>query len=357
MLAIIVFILVFGLIVLVHELGHFLAAKWAGVAVEEFGIGFPPRLWSIKRKGTVYSINWIPFGGFVRLKGDGKQIDHRDSLSSRSALTRLGVAVAGVLMNFFLGFLVLLIGFYLGMPPIVTHPKSYVGEENLKTAVVIVGVDKNQPAYSAGFKPGDVVLRVKEKEIVLSGDLVETVSKNPGRALSVLVKRKGEEQTLTVTPALQEGKGSIGVIIEDGITKVRYSPFLVPYFALQEALKIVSAVAVALFNFIVQLFTKGVLPPDLAGPVGIAKLTAEILTLGFFRLLQFVVLLTINLGILNILPFPALDGGRIVFVLLELVRGRRLPVAVENLIHSIGFVLLMILILVVTYRDILKLFI
>jgi len=356
MLAVIVFILIFSLVVLVHELGHFLAAKWAGVAVEEFGIGFPPRIWGIKKKGTIYSVNWIPFGGFVRLKGDGKQTTHKNSLNSRGPGVRFGIAIAGVLMNFFLGFLILMFGFYMGMPPVVTHPEHYASKQNLKTAIVVMEVEKDSPASQAGFKTGDTVLEINGEDIFHTDDLVQTVSGNPGRNLSVLVRRDGKEQNLFVVPRLQKGKGAIGVMVEEGITKVHYSPWLVPYFALQETGRLIVAVTVAFYHLIIQIFAHATLPSDLAGPVGIVRLTANVLTLGFSRLLQFVVLLTINLGVLNILPFPALDGGRIMFILLELMRRRRLPVTIENAIHSAGFVLLMLLILAVTYKDILKFF-
>ena len=357
LLSIIIFIFIFGLFVFLHELGHFWGAVRAGVRVEEFGFGLPPRLWGVKRGGTIYSINWIPFGGFVRLKGEGVSGGtDPDSLRNQSYGARFLVTVGGVLMNFLTALVLLMIGFWLGMPPIVSDVSNYTTDDSqLDAQILILQVDKGTPAEAAGIKAGDVVVSVDGQSLTTVPDLQAAVAGK--RQVVIAVQRGDKEIILSVTTVQEEGREVIGVLADELISGVHYVWWQVPYFALQETWQLIRNITVAIVGFLGGLITSGSVPDSVAGPVGIAKITAQAVSLGFLAVLQFAIFLNVNLGLINIVPFPALDGGRLLFLVVELVRGgRRLRPEVENTVHSLGFLLLLVFIFVVTYRDIVKLF-
>ena len=356
-LAVVVFVLIFGLIVLVHELGHFYFAKRAGIKVEEFGFGLPPRLWGIKKGETIYSLNWIPFGGFVRMLGENEAVNSHRAFSSKSAGQRILVVVAGVMMNFGLGFVLMMLGFWLAMPPFVTPPEQYVANPSQITSqVVVVGVIEGSPAEAAGLQSGDYLLGAGATTFTTTDDFKEFTNANGAQAFTVRVQRDNEAMELRLTPTLGEAGFEVGAWIDRSVQSVHYVWWQVPWLALQETARLLWVVLVAIAGFIYQLFTKASVSSDLAGPVGIAKITADLLSLGWLRIVQFTIFLSINLGIINLVPFPALDGGRLLFIIIELLRGgRKVPQRIEGAIHGLGFVLIMLLILVVTYRDVIKL--
>lgn len=356
-LAVIVFVVIFGLVVLVHELGHFYFAKRAGIKVEEFGFGLPPRLWGVKRGETIYSINWIPFGGFVRMLGENETVNNKRAFSSKSAGQRAMVAVAGVLMNFVLAFVIMMIGFWFSMPPFVTPVERYVSDPSqVESRVVVVNVVDDSPAQAAGLQPGDYLLRSGETVFSTAEEFVAFTSDAGTRAVEVVISRGGEESVVTVTPEQGDEGVEIGAWIDRDIQSVDYVWWQVPWLALQETAQLLWVVMVVIWQFLYQLFATASVSPDLAGPVGIAKITADLLNLGWLRIVQFTIFLSINLGIINLVPFPALDGGRLLFILIEVIRGgRKVPHKIEGAIHSLGFVLIMLLLLVVTYRDVIKL--
>lgn len=533
--------MIFSVLVLVHEWGHFFVARKAGIKVEEFGFGYPPRVWSFKRKGTIYSINAIPFGGFVRLLGedanDSKVLKDQSSFIAKPAWVRVLVVVAGVVMNFLLAIVLLTIGFSFGIQPLILSGQDVLqnidnGTIHLANGVLIKAVEKgsvadldglkagdllvtlngknlptalemeslfqnkqpqkldlqvqrdgvlqnvqistqaNQPvgfsldklmdlpkvfvqtvktgsaAELAGLRRGDLILTVNDKNIydssdfqtifkpgaalkiqvlrdnkVLSlafqtslkedssalfpdekivvynvpandiadkagikpGDLLfsigdQTITDYPqllklnkqysGKEVSYKIRRGGELLDLKITP---DKDGLIGVylaqIIADkssefsyynaaytfSVTKIddtKYPLLVAPFKALEETGRL-SVLTIEMFgNVVSSIFTKFTVPEGVAGPVGIFKLTGTFVQEGLLSLIRFMALLSLSLAIINVLPFPALDGGRLFFILIEVVTRRRVSGRVEHIIHAIGFVLLMILIIAVTYSDI-----
>jgi len=351
----IIFILIFSLLVLVHEAGHFMAAKRAGVKVEEFGLGLPPRIWGKKKHGTIWSFNWIPFGGFVKLKGeDGEYSSDKDSMAKKNYGQRLLIIVAGVLMNFALAYVLLMIGFWSGMAPVALDVKA-LGANEFTSRVIILDTVKDSPAVNAGLKAGDIIVSVDGKPVTLVSELKSQVAVNSS-SVKLVVDRAGQQLAMTLKPVIQNDQKVIGVLIDETVSKVNYVWWKVPYYALLDFLLLVKQITGALVVFVVHLFTTGSLQDSVTGPVGIAKVTGEAVKLGWMYTLQLIVFLSVNLGLINIIPFPALDGGRLIFILIEMGRGgKKVSKKVENAIHSLGFVLLLALIFAVTYRDIVHL--
>ncbi|MDD5701954.1 MAG: RIP metalloprotease RseP [Dehalococcoidales bacterium] len=340
--AIIAFLIILVILVVAHELGHFLTAKSRGVQVTEFGIGFPPRIWGIKRGETLYSVNALPLGGFVKLAGEE---DPRvpGSLASKGYGTRLLVLSAGSIMNLLLPFVILSIAF------MIPH-NVYV------SPVVIEEVAENSPAAAAGLHPGDTVLSVNDNIIANSADLQRHVQLNLGKEIEFTVRHADSTtETIQVTPRWRTppGQGATGIVMsrpaEPPTVVSRSEPV---WRAVPLGVNECVETLVLFKNEIIRWFI-GAAAPQLTGPVGMAEITGEVVQSGFSTLLQFAAFLSINLGIINLLPLPALDGGRIAFVLLEMVRGgRRVSPKVEGYIHLIGFMLLIGLMVLVTYGDI-----
>jgi len=346
-------------LVIVHEWGHFYFARRAGIKVEEFGLGLPPRIAGFKLGETIYSINWIPFGGFVKIYGENEVIKgDKRAFSNKSPGWRMLVLSAGVLMNILAGFLVLMIGFWLSMPPLVTPPEYYVGDSaNIESKVVVLNVLENSPADQAQLMPGDYILGSGQTVFSLPDDLRGFLSDKSGQPVDLIISRSGQQLSVTMTPITEAEGVFIGVWIDRFVEQVSYVWWQVPWFALQESVRLLGVIIIAIASFIYQLFSTASLPSELAGPVGIAKITVDLLHLGWLKILQFIVFLSFNLGVINLVPFPALDGGRLLFVILEVLRGgKRVSDQVERTVHAIGFMLLMLLIAVVTYKDIIKLF-
>lgn len=355
LLSIVVFVLMFSVLVLVHEVGHYLAAKRAGVKVEEFGLGLPPRIAGKRRHGTIWSINLIPFGGFVRLKGeDGQHPNDKDSMVSKGYGDRLLIITAGVLMNFLLAYVLLMVGFWFGMAPLAADSKQFAGT-TFDSKVVVVQVLKDSGAAAAGLEPGDVVLRVGETPVTLATELQQAVGAQ--RQVTLSIERDHQPMEIKVNTKTEDGKQVMGVMVDEAVSKVSYMWWKVPGLALLDLVLLLKNIAVGLWMFIVHLFATASIQDSVSGPVGIAKVTSEAVKMGWSYTLQLVIFLSVNLGLINIVPFPALDGGRLMFILLEIVRGgKKIGKEWENGIHSLGFLLLLALIFAVTYRDIVNLF-
>ena len=357
-LALIVFVVMFSILILVHELGHFWAARRAGVKVEEFGLGLPPRILGRKKGDTLYSLNWIPFGGFVKLHGEGAEAHmSHDSLQNKSYGQRFLVITGGVLMNFILGYAVIMIGMWLSMPPLAADVDSLVADSSqIDRQVIILGVEEGTPADKAGVLAGDVVTSINGAAIGTVDDFRAAVA--TAEEVSVEIVRDGATQTLQVpTYTREDGSRVVGVFSEEMILRVSYEWWKVPYFALIDTGWAMYRVGDAVVDFVGGLLATGKIDEAVSGPVGIAQITAYAVGLGIIPVLQLLAFLSINLGLINLLPFPALDGGRLMFLIIEvLMGGRRVKPIVENVIHNLGFALLLILIGVVTYRDIVKLF-
>ena len=339
---IVAFIVSLVVIILAHELGHFATAKIAGVRVDEFGIGFPPRLFSVKRGDTIYSINAFPIGGFVKVAGE-EDPSAPGGLASKSIPARLLFLSAGSIMNLLLPFLLLSIAF------MVPH-QEVIGQ------VVVEEVAPNSPAAEAGIVPGDIFLSVNGKPVNNTSDVSRLFYTHLGSKFTAVIQHSDsttEEVELTARWKPPEDEGAVGVaIITQDATVVtqRYSWKAIPMGAGRcfETL-------VLFKNGIISMII-GEIPVEFTGPVGIAQLTGEVAKGGISPILELAAFVSINLGIINLFPIPSLDGGRIIFVLLEWVRrGKRVSAKTERLIHSIGFILLIGAILAVTYKDILRL--
>ena len=354
-LTIFVFILILGVLIFAHEFGHFIYAKRAGVKVQEFGFGFPPRIYGKKHKGTIYSINAIPLGGFVKIYGEeGEGVGKKDSFTSRSVLQRFKILVAGVFFNILLAIFILSIYFWMGGPTIVSLPTNYTSPSKVTFETMVWQTDNDSPAQKAGLEQGDVLVGINGQKVTDFSVVSDTVKKNPNQTINLEVTRQKEDKNLTILIADKNGQGFLGVQAIENYTSAHYPWWKVPYIAVVETAKIIWIILTFLFIYLKNLFVKAEVPKDLAGPVGIFILTREAVKLGIAEILRFTALLSINLAIINILPLPALDGGRVLFLIIEKVRGKKVTPKVENIVHTIGFAALIVLILLITYQDVLK---
>lgn len=362
---IIIFLLVLSILVFVHELGHFIVAKRSGMKVHEFGFGFPPRLvgiqkiegkwrivWGNKNSGsedTVYSINAIPLGGFVKIMGednDDGQVDER-SFGNKPFWRRFFTLSAGVVMNFLLAGLLLAIGFMAGLPVALNNldqvPKNATFTNR---SVAILDVQKDSVAEKAGIQPSDIVLTIDGQSFATVEDLQQYIRDNRGKEMSFKVKRVNEEKTFAVQTASEpESVVGIGLALYG---KLKFGPIAAIGQGYSTAWQQLGAIASGLYN----LFSKGDGLESLGGPVKIAQLTGQVAATGIIPLLQFAAFLSLNLALLNALPFPALDGGRILFLIIEKVRGKKNNAKFEQYANAIGFMALLLLMLVITVRDV-----
>ena len=339
---VVAFVGVLVVLILAHELGHFFTAKAFGVRVDEFGLGFPPRLLSVKRGETRYSLNVVPLGGFVKMAGEEDPKVPR-SLASKGIGTRILVLSAGSLMNLLLPLLLFSIAFM-------------VPHEVVSGQVLVEEVAPGSPAERAGIEPGDTVLRVNGDSVRNTGDLGRYIQLNLGREVAILVKHADSTtEEVQVIPRWRppEGQGAIGVVIKTS------SPTIVgQHYPFWQAIPMGISECIETFmlfkNGIISMII-GTAPAVVAGPVAIAQITGEVAKAGISPLLEFAAFFSINLAIINIFPLPALDGGRIVFVLLEWGRrGKRVPPKTEGMIHLIGFAMLIAAIMLITYQDIIR---
>lgn len=348
--SIIVFILVLSVLILSHEFGHFWVAKKSGIKVEEFGFGLPPRIWGKKVGETLYSINALPFGGFVRLHGEqeeGVDTDIKRSFLHKSKKVRSLVVTAGVIMNFLLAIVVFGIVY------------SFTGIPKDTGQVKILDVTQGSPAETAGLIVGDKITKVGKDEVASSEDFVSKTGEYKGQKVSYEVLRDGKTLTINVFPRENppEGEGPIGVTIttmEIFFPPVYLRPFYGIYYGFKDSLFWGKTIILGLKDLVINLF-KGVTPQGISGPIGIYAITTEASKGGLLMLLNFVGILSVNLAILNILPFPALDGGRLLFIGIEALTRKKVPRKVEAIINNVGFIVLLILLLGVTFGDLRRL--
>ncbi len=369
LLTILLFFLLLGLLVFVHEMGHFLTAIRNGIKAEEFGFGFPPRLvgavkddtsgkWKVvwgnrhvHGKNTVYSFNWIPFGGFVRIKGeDSNSITAPDSFAGKPAWTRIKVLGAGVFMNFALAWVLLSIVLMLGFPqPVTDENRALVDRVDIQ----ILSVAKDSPAETMGIKPGDRVLSVDGVAMTDLEQVQAAIQDKRGTEISMTIDRFGEMLTLSGTPRLAtpENEGALGISFAETAI-IGYAWYEAPIRGAQATYHTTGAILGALGNIVKNVFIGEKAGVDVTGPVGIVVMTKQMSDLGIPYLLQFAAILSINLGIFNILPFPGLDGGRILFILIEKIKGSPVKETVEQWAHTVGFLLLLLLMIFVTIKDV-----
>jgi regulator of sigma E protease len=337
------FFIMLGVLVLVHELGHYGTAKLSGVTVEEFGLGYPPRIWGFKYKGTMYSINWVPFGGFTKMVGE-EDPQFPGSLASKSHATRFLVLVAGSLMNILLPIILFSIGFM-------------IPHDTLVEKVRVMGVADGSPAQIMGIEKDDILLKVNDRTISARSDLAYETQLNLGNPVQIVVQKPDQTQkTIIVTPRWKTpaGQGAIGITMQGEDSKV-VSESLPFWVAIPRGFTHCWEILIMYRNEIVGWFVRGTVP-QLTGPVGIVQITGEVAKAGITPLLELAAIISISLGIFNLFPFPGLDGGRIIFVALEWVRrGKRISPKIEGMVHMIGFAVLIGLLLVVSYFDIVRL--
>lgn len=371
-LTIIAFFGVLTLIVLVHEWGHFWTARKFGVKAEEFGLGFPPRAIGVYKStegkwkkvvgarevedaaDTIYSINWIPMGGFVKIKGeDGEDATDPDSFASQKIWKRATILLAGVSMNVISAILLTMIGFMIGLPQVLGDEGDKAIVSNRQVQVVEVLADS--PAEAAELEIGDIIVSVAGVELTSGEELQNLVDTNQDTPLDYQIKREGELMNKQITAEVrpETGRGGIGVGVADtGL--VRYPFYLSFWYGIESVVILIGAIAVAFWQLLSGLVMGHGMSAEVAGPVGIAALTGQVAHMGFIYLLQFTVMLSVNLAIINAFPFPALDGGRLLFLIFEKIKGSPVKREFEAVVHNIGFALLMLLVLFVTFKDVAK---
>lgn len=356
----IAFVVIFGLLVIVHEAGHLLAAKKFGVKVEEFAIGMPPRLWSRKRGETRYAINAIPLGGYVKLYGeDGSQDDSPKNLQNKGPWQKVAIFAAGVLMNLAFAYL-LLTGFYLvGGESIIEGMENYPGVINTQK-IIVKEVETDSPAAKEGIQTGDIILRVNDKDIYYSSTVSEEVANSKEADTGATIQLQRGEEILTkkletytdkITVKDKEYEVErIGIVMENE-GKIRAKWYMAPIVALQETVHLSRLSVEGLFDFFGTLLSKFKISENVGGVVAIYSLTGAAAGMGFSALLQLTIMLSLALAFFNILPFPALDGGHILFVLIEKATKKKISQNTKNLFNLVGFGLLLILVIAITWTD------
>lgn len=361
---IILFLIVLAILILVHELGHFFAAKLSNVRVDEFGLGFPPRALSYapKNSETVYTLNWIPLGGFVKILGEeiteealsGEDTDR--SMIYKPKLTQIGILIAGILGNIIAAWLFISLGFMLGMPASVSE---YKNTQPTDQHVAITALLPDSPAAEAGLHVGDQLLSIRradqEASIHDASDIQDFIGTRTDE-VAITYIRGGNQESVTIQPVvgILDGRAALGVGLDTiGIVTLPIHRAL--FEGARTTVALTSTTAVALVHFIYSAVTGGASLSQLTGPVGLVGLVGDASRLGFTYVLSFTALISINLALINLLPFPALDGGRILFVLIEAVKGSPIRPKIANMLNTVGFALLILLMVVVTYNDIVHL--
>lgn len=353
---IVLFLLVLGVIVFFHELGHFFMAKLYGVKVEEFGIGFPPKIFGFKKGETQYTINWIPLGGFVKIVGeDGEVKNDPRSFSSRSVSQRFQIIAAGVVMNFILAFVIFSAIFAIGFPQNITGSNVSELKNARELKVRIDGVVKDTPAFAAGLKVGDAILKVDDLEIKTIEQLQDATNKKLDQKVVLDVSRWNESLKVEVTPRKEhpENEGAIGISLAQTAV-ISYSPLEAIKRGFDYTVFLTIALVSAFAGIIFELFKTGGTTAEISGPVGIAAMTQQAAAMGLVTVLNFIAIISVNLAIINVLPLPALDGGRLLFLVVEKIKGSPLNQQWEAKVNNIGFMLLMLLMAIVTLKDILR---
>lgn len=361
--AILIFIFILVSLILVHEFGHFVFAKLFGIRVDEFGVGFPPKLWGKRFGETEYTINWLPFGGFVRIFGENKEeavdAEITRAFSYKSKWVQACVLVAGVGMNILTAWVILSLGYMVGLP----GGSDYTGlGEVTNSHVTVLSVTPESPAGEAGIIGGEKLVRIEAatgsflESDALADDVRHFINQHSSEELTLTLMRGSSSRILKATPkeGIVEGRPVLGVLLDDvGVVRL---PF---YFAFIEGAKLTydltTATAVGLYDFFAGIFRGKSDFSSVSGPVGIVGIVDEASQFGLVSLLMLAAVISINLAIINLIPFPALDGGRLFMVAVEGVTRKSLPPRVFAGLNMAGFAVLILLMLAVTFHDITKL--
>jgi regulator of sigma E protease len=355
---VILFLIVLAVLIFVHELGHFLVARAWGIRVDEFALGFGPKLWSKQIGETRYALNLVPFGGYVKIFGenpDDESISGPDSARSfvnKPKWQQVSVLVAGVIFNFIFAWLVIILAFTAGVPAsLESYPEYQSRMANQHIAITYV--EPKTPAEEAGLKAGDTLLGFDTVE-----DVQKAIGESKTNGITIKYERGGEtfEKKVTAKEGLVPDRYAIGISM-DKVGVLRLPIHLAFVEGTKYTAHMMKEIALGLGDFLLGLFKGSSALSSVTGPVGIAGLVRDAAQLGFTYLMMFTALISINLGVLNLVPFPALDGGRVLFVLIEAIIRRPIKPTVANAFNAVGFALLILLMVVVTYKDIVKIFV
>ena len=363
--SVIIFIIILGVLIFVHELGHFLVAKKSGIRVDEFAVGFPPKIWSWTKNGTKYALNLIPIGGYVKIFGesaDEEAIDpeNKDSFLNKSRWTQAAVLVAGVVFNIVFAWMLLSISLMAGFPSVVTEQNS---EDIKESYIVVTKVFQKSPAAVVGIESGDQIMGITRGEEILNTENITASSiqefiSSSGELLNLEIIRDGEPLILDIKPqtgTIGTEKPAIGISMQK-IGKLQLPFFEALWRGVTMTGQMIKEIAFGLFGLLADVFTGNGSLDNVAGPVEIVNLVGSASNFGLTYLLGFTAFISINLAVLNILPFPALDGGRLLIVLIEGVTRRRIKPSIVNAVNAVGLILLLLLMLIITVNDVIKLF-
>lgn len=354
---VIIFLIVLAILIFVHELGHFLSARACGIKVTAFALGFGPKLISKTVGETTYSLNLIPFGGYVSIFGENPDdesingVEKHRSFVHKNRLQQVAVLFAGVFFNFIFAWILIVGAFSIGVPASV---ESYPEHRSSMTDqhIAITFVNENSPAEKAGLKAGDTII-ASSTEVVQ-----DQINNSQGNEVEIKYTRGGVESVAKVIAeeGIIPGKYAVGIAMDNvGILKLPIHKAILE--SVRFTLHSIVTTTIGLFDLLEGIFKGTSNLASVTGPVGIAGMVGDAAKLGFTYLIMFTAIISINLGVLNLMPFPALDGGRILFVIFEAIIRRPIPPAFTNTVNAVGFVLLILLMVVVTYRDIVKLFV
>lgn len=361
--SVIIFLVILSILVFVHEFGHYIVAKKNGIRVDEFAIGFPPRIFSWKRGETKYSLNLIPIGGYVKIFGENPDEESMTGPdSSRSFVNkpkRIQTAVlsAGIAFNILFAWLLITFGFVFGLPaPAGDYPAEYIHNRSL----VVLAVVPDSPAAAAGLTSGDTIASVVAGEDVLTSleptEFSDFINEHDGEEISMELVRGEETRTISVIPesGVVSERAAIGVSIDTvGTLKLPFLQALVQ--GVKTTWNLIVQTVVGLATFLFDAVSGRGDFSQVSGPVGIAGIVGGTAQLGLMYLISLTAFISINLAIINLIPFPALDGGRILFVFIEKIKGSAINPNVANTLNAIGFLLLLLLMVVVTWNDVAKL--
>ncbi|MDO8583864.1 MAG: M50 family metallopeptidase [bacterium] len=365
MLNLVIFLAVLSVLVLIHELGHFLAARSFGVKVDEFGYGFPPRAigfirqfgkWKRVRKedegphtSTIWSLNWLPLGGFVRLKGEDGRTREPDAFITQTIPKRFIILAAGVAMNWLLAAVIFSVGFAIGVPVQTDGLPNGAIARNPRVQITDVGDDS--AAASVGMQAGDFIIKIEGTDITRREQVQNAFMSD--QVVRVLFEQDNQLKEVTVQPKFvpELNRSGLGVGLADtGIVRFPWYQAIGQGFI--TTARYTKLIVVGLGTLVKELVVDRHVSSDVSGPVGIAVLTGKIAHQGLWPLMQLMALLSINLALINFLPIPALDGGRVLFLIIEAIRRKQVNQRIESMVHQIGFIALLILIAIVTANDI-----
>lgn len=366
---ILIFIVILLVLIIVHEFGHFIVAKKSGIRVDEFGIGFPPKIAGIKKGETEYTINAIPFGGFVKIFGENPDkesltgADKDRALINKPRYIQAAVLAAGVFFNILLAWILFSTTFALGTSVVVGTDSGKYNTYISNEKVLITGVLPDSPAENKNLLPGDEIVSLSMGDTTIEQvspvAISSLVSINSGENLTIQFKRSGELRSVEVIPQtglIKESPETPAIGIAMGVVgTVKLPIHLAIWEGAQKTVVLLGRITVGITSFILDALLLRADLSSVAGPVGIVGLVGSVSTFGIIALLDFVAFISLNLAIINLIPFPALDGGRLLFLAIEAVKGSPIRPAVANTLNFIGFALLIILMLVVTFSDITRL--